>query len=338
MNSATDNSAISPWLRGILDATLAEQRRAHGLLIQGPLGVGKANLAAVLGARLLGAGPDRVEDLSPDDASAYLKADETSVAGLSHPDLRWLVPERVGGTIGVDQVRALLAALSLTSHSGRGKVAIILPAEAMTLAAANALLKTLEEPTPDTHLLLVSHRPGLLPATILSRCRRVVIPTPEHQQGLDWLSRSSREKPAEWDRLLTLARQAPWRALELQSLDYISLNNKLLDIIDSISSSQSDPVPVAAAWAKTDTAIHLDWLVSFLERSIRQQTQGRNGVTELDLPILHNAHQPGKLLFRLLDEARRLRDAIGTGINMELALRALLQEFVPQTVTARKQL
>jgi DNA polymerase-3 subunit delta' len=328
--------AVSPWLSGVLEATLGQQRRAHGLLIQGPVGVGKTNFAAALGAGLLGAGVHPVHDLSPDMASASLKIDDPSLAWHTHPDLRWLAPERAGGTIGVDQVRALSSSLSLTSHSGQGKVAIVLPAEAMTLAAANALLKTLEEPTTDTHLLLVSHRPGLLPATILSRCQRLVVQTPERTEGLNWLCRSQLEGRPEWARLLHLARLAPWRALELQSSDYLIINEELKDVINSISRSKTDPVKVAAAWAKADTAMRLDWLIGFLERSIREAIQGRNGVTELDVPILHNANQPGKLLFRLLDDTRRLRDAIGTGINMELALRALLQEFVPQPAAARK--
>lgn len=337
-NLANPAPGISPWLRGVLEGTLTEQRRAHGLLIQGPVGVGKTNLAAVLGAGLLGEGTDSIADLSPDEACGYLQTDDPTLPWYVHPDLQWLTPERVGGTIGVDQVRALLSPLSLTSHSGRGKVAIIRPAEAMTLEAANALLKTLEEPTPNTYLLLVSHRPGLLPATILSRCQRILIPTPQHEQGLDWLCRSPREKPGDWAQLLTLAGQAPWRALMLQSIDYLQLNKELLDTIHSISSSESDPIKTAAIWAKTNTAINLDWLVGFLEHSIIEESEGRNGVTELDLAILHNTQQPVKLLFRLLDEARRLRDAIGTGINMEFALRALLQEFVPQPAAARKPL
>ncbi len=326
---------ISPWLRDALEATLVDERRAHGLLIHGPAGVGKNNLAAVLGAELVAGKRQRVPELSPDEAKTCLQADEP---GPQLPDLHWLVPERAGGTIGVDQVRAMLASLSLTSHAGGGKVVVILPAEAMTLAAANALLKTLEEPTQATHLLLVSHRPGLLPATILSRCQRLSIATPNHREGLDWLSQSPLATPSEWDQLLSLARQAPWRALSLQSIDYLNLNSNLLDTINQISSFESDPTQVAVAWAKTDTATCLDWLAGCLEHSIRAATEGRNRVTELDLVILHNARQPVTLLFRALDETRRLRDAIGTGINMELALRALLQEFVPQPVAARKQL
>jgi len=79
-------------------------------------------------------------------------------------------------TIGIDRVRALTEFAQLTSHRQRAKVAVISPAERMNAAAANALLKTLEEPPPGTYVILVSDQPGRLPPTILSRCRKLAVP------------------------------------------------------------------------------------------------------------------------------------------------------------------
>jgi len=111
-----------------------------------------------------------------------------AVAG-QHPDfmrLELLVVDPEDGTlaqaetIGIDRVRALTEFAQLTSHRQRAKVAVISPAEpeCMNAAAANALLKTLEEPPPGTYLILVSDQPGRVPATILSRCRKLAAPRP----------------------------------------------------------------------------------------------------------------------------------------------------------------
>jgi DNA polymerase-3 subunit delta' len=327
-------TSVSPWLKARLAQALADERRAHGLLIQGPNGVGKTNFTAGLALALTGT-PVSDAELTADEAWNWLHREPGEPPIAPRPDIKWLAPERSGGSIGVEPIRELLATLSLTSHGGKGKVAVIAPAEAMTLAAANALLKTLEEPTADTHLLLVSHRPGLLPATILSRCQRLTIRAPSQSVGLDWLGQSGHATAGEWAELLTLARQAPWQALALKSNNYLKLNKELELLINSISSNDGDPIATAASWAKGDTAVFLDWLVGYLERALRAESTGRNGVTELNLAILHNVRQPGRLLFRLLDETRNLREAIGTGINMELALRALLQELVPPFLPAR---
>ena len=326
---------VSPWLRPAFDRAIADPRRAHGLLVQGPEGVGKSNLAAALAVALTGDCVGR-DPLTADEAWEWSQAEPGELPFAARPDVSWIAPERAGGRIGVEPIRELLSSLSLTSHGGRGKAAVIAPAEAMTLAASNALLKTLEEPTADTQLLLVSHRPGLLPATILSRCQRITINAPSESVALDWLGQSRHGRLEDWPSLLAFGRGAPWRALSLMKDDFILLNNRLEELIHSISNLKSDPISVAASWAKGDTEVFLDWLLSYLERGLRAQATARNGVTELNLAILHNVSQPARLLFRLRDETQRLREALGTGINVELGLRALLQEFVPSTSAVRK--
>jgi DNA polymerase-3 subunit delta' len=91
-------------------------------------------------------------------------------------------------SIGIDRVRALTEFVQLTSHRQRAKVAVIAPAERMNGAAANALLKTLEEPPPATYLILVSDQPGRMPATLRSRCRMLAAPVPERSDAIAWLA------------------------------------------------------------------------------------------------------------------------------------------------------
>jgi DNA polymerase-3 subunit delta' len=117
-----------------------------------------------------------------------------------------------GDAIAIDRIRALIEFAQLTSHRGAAKVAVIAPAERMNAAAANALLKTLEEPPRGTYLLLCTEQPGRLPPTIVSRCRGWHVPKPDPQTAAAWL-RAQGAAPA--DLLLALASGGPLAALPL---------------------------------------------------------------------------------------------------------------------------
>ena len=159
----------------VLGRALASGRLAHGWLLTGPPGIGKATLAFRF-ARALLAGPDAV------DAQLSLRPDHPvfrQVAQGVHPDLAVLEAERDPRTgrlrseITVDTVRAATASLQLTAAAGGYRVAVVDGAESMNRSAANALLKTLEEPPARAVLILISHRPGSLAATIRSRCAKL---------------------------------------------------------------------------------------------------------------------------------------------------------------------
>lgn len=100
------------------------------------------------------------------------------VSQREHPDFVVVVPdpELKLGQISVDQVRAIAGQLTLSSYEGKGTVVVFEPADALNRNAANALLKTLEESRPDVVLILVTTAPSLLPATVRSRCQKVVVP------------------------------------------------------------------------------------------------------------------------------------------------------------------
>ncbi|MEM6819669.1 MAG: hypothetical protein AAF578_12875 [Pseudomonadota bacterium] len=163
-----------PWtadLSTALSRRIEARRLSHALLISGPSGVGKQRLTEHVVASLL-------------DMPA---PQELAVAVQSAPDLMLVVPEEKKTTISIDQVRELGQWMTLSSHGPSGKVAVIVPAESMTIAAANALLKTLEEPVPERWLVLLSNEPSRLPATVLSRCERVAVEPPPPKAALEWL-------------------------------------------------------------------------------------------------------------------------------------------------------
>ena len=178
---------LCPWLAPTLEQFETARRAGtlgHAWLISGPAGSGKLNLALVLARRLLGAGDSPTEL----DAAAALAALAARHDPLDrHPDLHWLHPEEEKETISVDQVRDVIDTFTLTAHRGGAKVAIVEPAEALTTAAANALLKTLEEPSRGSYLLLLSHQPGRLPATVRSRCQHLALRAPSTEKVATWL-------------------------------------------------------------------------------------------------------------------------------------------------------
>jgi DNA polymerase III delta prime subunit len=157
----TLSRGLCPWLRDEFDAleeTRSRGRLGHSWIIAGPPGIGKTNLALALAERVLNPSGPLPEALGATKAavaraSLYEPADH-------RPDLYCIFPLEQRRSIGIDQIRDACQQLALSSLQGVAKVMIVEPAEHLTMPAANALLKTLEEPTPDTYLLLVSHQPA----------------------------------------------------------------------------------------------------------------------------------------------------------------------------------
>jgi DNA polymerase-3 subunit delta' len=205
---------LLPWQFDAARAGLAQRASwPHALLVHGPRGIGKHALALNFAQALLCEAP-RADGLACGECPGCRYA----IAG-QHPDfmrLELLLIDPEEGTlaavetIGIDRVRALTEFVQLTSHRGRAKVAVISPAERMNAAAANALLKTLEEPPPGTYLILVSDQPGRLPATILSRCRKLAAPLPAPAAARAWLAAQGVAAP---DLALAQAAGAPIDAL-----------------------------------------------------------------------------------------------------------------------------
>ena len=182
---------LLPWQTRVAAELLAKRDTfPHALLIHGPRGLGKHALALGLAQGLLCETP-RADGLGCGTCPGCHYA----IAG-QHPDLMRLellqVDEETGELeavdhIKIDRVRGVIAALELSSHRQRARVAVIAPAERMNPEAANALLKTLEEPPAGAYLILVSDAPARLPATIVSRCRKLSAPRPSADEAKAWL-------------------------------------------------------------------------------------------------------------------------------------------------------
>lgn len=161
-----------PWQSVLWDAVVARLEAGglpHALLIAGPPGWGQWEFALVLARRILG-----LESVAAEDP-------------IIHPDFRLVTIEEGKRQILVDQIRGLNQFAFETASAGGAKVAVIAPAEALNVNAANALLKTLEEPPSNTYLLLGSFAAGRLLPTITSRCQRFTLGIGGQERAREWL-------------------------------------------------------------------------------------------------------------------------------------------------------
>ncbi len=237
-----------PWLEDIktrLSDSLDKQRLGHAPLLTGPFGVGKVLLGEWLARRIL--------CLKPDGREPCLTCRSCQLIDSgSHPDFfRVGIPDEKK-EIPVDSVRELCSSLQLTPRMGPRRLGLIEPAEAMNINAANALLKTLEEPSANAFMVLISHHPGRLPATIRSRCQPIPIRPPDSRAALEWLSASCPEIDRQsLSDALALTTGAPLAARELLENDGLSFGREVLDGLLSIGAGRPVTSIMTERWLQS---------------------------------------------------------------------------------------
>ncbi len=237
-----------------------QQRLPHALLLRGPVGMGKSLFAQRLTALLLCEQPHASGQACYHCKSCHL------VQTNQHPDFLRVQPAEMGKQIQVDQIRHLIQFCTLTASYQGYQVIIIQPAEAMNHYAANSLLKLLEEPPSKTLLLLVSHVPMRLPATIRSRCQSLDFSHPDRQMVEQWL-RPQVSPNINISLLLDLSDNAPLTALaEAQNL---AARQTVFDSFKQLLSGQAEPLQVSEKWNQLEITQVLKWMLSWTMDLIR---------------------------------------------------------------------
>jgi DNA polymerase III subunit delta' len=252
------------------------------------------------------------------------------VLARAHPDLMFLGLEEESKQIRIEQVRELSAELSLTSHGGGYKVAIVSPADALNRFAANALLKTLEEPPARTMLVLVVTQPSRLPATVLSRCQRLRVRAPQRAQSLAWLA--SARGPGEWGPALDTLGEAPLLVAAEDPAELAAVGAEVRQGLEALLGGGADVVAMAEQWARAEVGLRLRCIENWLTDRIRRAEGEGLFMTEVRAAPYLSAGRPVlniRDLFGLVEEARELRATLDVPLNRGLALEALLRRLVP---------
>jgi DNA polymerase-3 subunit delta' len=254
------------------------------------------------------------------------------VAAVQHPDLTLVVPIEESKQLRIEQVRDLAAELALTSHQGGYKVGMLSPADTLNRFAANALLKTLEEPPPRTLLILVATQPSRLPATILSRCQRLRVRAPTRAEAVEWLENTKGK--ADWSGVLDLIGEAPfWAAGQADPKAIPALGQETRRTLDEIATGAADPVATAERWSRADPALRLRCFENWLTERIRRHF-GSPGQTAEIRPTTHLPRPASILnirgLFELTERVRELRSMLDEPINRSLAIEMLLRQLAGQ--------
>jgi DNA polymerase III subunit delta' len=307
-----------------LDSAMARIRQAagagrmpHSLLLLSQPGLGVEFLAHWIMAFVL-CDDTKKRPCGTCASCVLLKAD-------NHPDALIVRVEEDAKQIKVEQVRTLIDALMLKSYRGGYKAGLIEGAELLNANGANAFLKTLEEPTQNTVLILTANPNHRLPATVSSRCLRISLRAPAAREAGEWLKRQV-AADREWEAALELAGGAPLLACEFDSAGLIQIDQGMRAALTQLSAGEVDVTLLAEQWVRSHLQLRILWLENWITARVRLCLGVRDS-SPGDAPARLPATQVRakiRQLYALLDSARQFRRLSQTGMNQQLALETLL--------------
>ena len=317
------------WRR--LDKLRINNQLAHAYLIAGSAGLGLRFFAEKFAHLLLCAQPDAGRTCA-ECKQCVLSANN------QHPDLLRVRPEGTSRVVKVEQIREASEFLSMTSHAGGPKIVIIEQSHQMNASAANALLKTLEEPNPDSYLLLMTESVSSLMATIRSRCQRLQFEVPRFDESLEWLQGQLLDNE-DGVKLLVAADNQPLKALELASSDAYEVQQSFIANVCDLLTGHSSIRHCATQAAKLGEPVAIGYLLNLSTLLVKSAATGATLITAENpsvsrlIQALDQAEHSSKAqtedLLRFYQSALdgRQQLASSTNPNPQLIMESLLRQW-----------
>jgi DNA polymerase III subunit delta' len=309
--------------KDLLRRALSSGRLPHAYLFEGPAGIGKRLMALALARAIFcqqgnGCG----------DCAACRKVDHHN-----HPDLHFV--EADGNSIKIEQIRTMQKELSYRPLEAPKKICVIDNAEKLNLAAGNALLKTLEEPTANTLIILLTDRPDALLITVRSRCQRLPFARIERKLLMDVLCEQLAIDDTEAHILTSLANGSFKKALGKDRDLYIEGRRDLLKTLTGLSPGSVLPLFSFAEKLVQDKEMLPEILEIFqaFYRDLLLYRHGRPESELVNIDLMEKIHRVANnestpsLLGKLsaLDQTRR---HLARNVNRQLAVEVLLMHLV----------
>jgi len=325
----TLNTQSYPWFDAQWQRVIGlynNDKLPHALIINGVKGIGKLHFASAIAQFVL---CSNQQNLAPCQQCRSCQLFSSS----GHPDLYHLTPNEQGEQIKVDQVRDLSNFMQSTAQQGGFRVVILDPAEAMNISAANALLKTLEEPGKSSLLLLISHQLGQVMPTIKSRCQRVDCTIPDKTIATKWLQDQLSIEESAAKQLLNVVHGAPLLGLGFKERGDQTLRADFFVALKTILQKKASAIDVAPAFIKADILLLLSWMYSLLADISKINTAGEaanivNGDMKKMLSALAKRSDIKKV-YHLSDKIQQQRTALlaHQNPNKQLLLEDLLLDW-----------
>lgn len=306
----------------LLENAIQHQRVAHAYLFAGPVGIGKRQVAQAFAGVML---------CENNNGCGHCNAC-SKMATESHPDVHKLQAD--GHSIKIEQVRTLQAQLALRAFSGRGKICLIDDAHLLTREAANALLKTLEEPVPGTFIILISSAPEMLLPTIRSRCQQISFLRLPQRDLAQHLSRQLSLSPAEAAVLAAVSDGSFHKALGKNQDLYLKKRVELIQALSALTATSTIQTFEFAQDLKGEKDL-LDEILGIFEIFFRDLLLHKLGQAEAaminqdQMPLIQQ--QAGLLsapqILTRIEAVGRARKDLAGNINAHLAMDHMLMQI-----------
>ncbi|OAI50009.1 hypothetical protein AYO45_00065 [Gammaproteobacteria bacterium SCGC AG-212-F23] len=251
---------IYPWQQSQWQQfnDMQKNRIPHALLLLGKPGLGKKSFAEMMAKTLL---CEQANDVACDHCHSC-----SLFQANTHPDFKSISPEESASMIKIDQIRDVTHFVYETAQQSKNRVVVIDPATRMNIQSMNALLKTLEEPAPHVVIILTAEQSLRLPATITSRCQKIIFHAPAEKVALAWSEDLTVEA-------LELAEGAPLKALAMIKENQLTVKKELYQGLIDLAQDKADPLQLALKYQEMDLRFILDLLFIWVKGLLRAQLQ-----------------------------------------------------------------